>query len=313
MWANARAPPPARVRPSERPARRSASGRSPVARSPSTTRQLPRVGRGHPRGAVRGARAGAEEHHVGTSSGSWRQGRGGDRSAGAGDQDHGIGLPEAELPPGQVGAGGRVVRHQDHAVVVALGPVQALRVDHPRNGDGDVLGEPAAQQVRDLLDAGARMHGDDGHHRRLRGAAARCRTAGRPQPLRDLREQGAGGHGVVGQHLLERGARDLEHRRVAPGADAGGPRLAGQERQLADHLTRTELAHDRSGDVDLQPAAAHDVRRAGRIAGPDQPVPGGHLHQPRGGLQPAARVLRHPGQHRHPGEVGRRLPPTRSR
>ena len=62
--------------------------------------------------------------------------------------------------------------------------------------------------------------------------------------------------------------------RVAAGPHRGRALLTGEQRQLAQHLSRAELAHHGAADLHLEPAGAHDVRRPRRVALADQPPPG---------------------------------------
>ena len=132
----------------------------------------------------------------------------------------------------------------------------------------------------------ARVQADDGDHcglgppvRRCRWPAVRRRSATWVSTVRAA----AGRSRAVAAKAV---ARHLEHRRVAAGTDARRALLAGQQRQLAQHVARSELAHEPS-TCDLEPPATHDVRRTRRVALPDQPRPRADSRCGRAGLEPA--------------------------
>ena len=99
--------------------------------------------------------------------------------------------------------------------------------------------------------------------------------------------------------------------RVAPGAHAGRAGLAGEQRELAEHLARPQLAHDPAAHLDLEPAAAHDVRRSRRLALAHQPGAGRHRHA--AARRPRAAGARRGGQGGDEGHVGEVVGDVRGR
>ena len=186
-----------------------------------------------------------------------------------------------------------------------LGPLQALGRDdaghHHAVGDG----QPPGQHVGHSGGPAAPVEVDDRDHRRLGGARTASRPSRGPEPFRDLGEHHPGRDRVRGEQLLERGAGHLDHGRVAACTDRRGPRLAGEQGQLAQDLSRAELADGPAPDLHLEATAPHDVRRPGRVALADQPGAGGDGGRAGGRLEPVPCVLGQPGQQRHVGEVAR--------
>ena len=149
-----------------------------------------------------------------------------------------------------------------------------------------MLGHPADQVVRDL--GRAATPGCRPTTATTDGGVARGGFAGSPavrsrSATWRSTNRAAAGSSLDG--LLEGLARQLADHRVPPGPHAGRARLAGQERELAEHLARPELADDPAAHLDLEAAATDDERRPGRVALAHQPDAGRHRQQARGVLE----------------------------
>ena len=281
MWAKARAPPPASTSPSERPARRSASARRPVARSPSTHGQLPGVGDGDPGRPLRSGSAPAEEHDVRAAVRAPGSGAAvGTGCVGTRDEDDGVRLPQAEVAPRRRPGRSARLGDEQHPVVVALGAGQAVGVDDARRRDAEVLGaggrpagprppRPPAARVR------ARRRRRPRALRRARRPTAR-RPAVRSRSA-TWREHDAGG-GRVGGERRPRRRRAGSRARWCHGGRARSPTAARRSAGPARRAPRPGPSSRTTvpPTIDLQPARAHDVGRAGRVARRASARPGRH-------------------------------------
>lgn len=176
--------------------------------------------------------------------------------------------------------------------MVAFRAVQPLWRHDARRHDAEVDGESVGELGGHLGRTGPAMQTHD-RNDRGRGGARRERWAtDRAQSLRDLGQDEARRGSIGGEHLVECVTRHLENGRVAPGSDPGRPLLAGQQRQLAEHVAWAELTQRPAADVNLETAASHHERRPGRVPFAHQPGPGRHLEKLGGVLEPAACVGR---------------------
>ena len=188
-----------------------------------------------------------------------------------------VGLAQAEPGPRVVG----VLGHQQHELVRGLGGVEPGRpvlgvgaVEPGQPGvaaqlGGEPVGEPTDERGRGAVerDEGEHGVGVDGHGRCAAGDARG-----------EVADQRAGRAGVGEQHV-EVGPAHGVQLRVPAGAHGRVARLAGEQRELAEHLAAARLPHHLAVDDHLQPSVPDDVEGVTGVTALEQHRARGQRHR----------------------------------
>ena len=162
-----------------------------------------------------------------------------------------------------------------------------------------------------VLAATARVQADDRDDVGPGGPLAGRARPGGAHLARHLGQDRPGGPRVPVEQRVEGRTRHLDETRVPAGADTRRPRLAGEQRELAHDRPRGQRPQQPVALDHLQATAAQQVRRPGRVAFTDQPLPRVQVEPAAGLGQGDAGILGERGHERDVVQADRRSGPER--